>query len=161
MVGKHATALDSASITKINLYITRYEELYLIDLLGVELFNLFKAALPGSQAPPPTGIYLDIYDPIREDDGSCIRISRGMKDMILGFLWWEYTRDAKFKQALTGIMADKSDNSREVTFDEANIYSRYNESIASYDAIQWYINQHSSDYPDYNGQYKGIVHWAL
>lgn len=157
--GKHAAALDENTQVKIEAYITRYEKEYLTDLLGAQLYALFAAACVLSI--PPAAPFTTIFNEIREDDGACIRVSKGMKDMILGFMWWEYTRDSKFRALVQGIMADKAENSREVTYDEANIYGRYNESIKSYNAIQWYITQHKTDYPTYNGQYKGIAHWAL
>lgn len=160
--GKLAIAQDNVAATKITSYILRYEEQYLIDLLGVELFNLFKADIASPPNPPASPIYAALYDPIRQDDGTCIRISRGMKDMVMGFLWWEYMRDAKFRQALTGMFVDKSENSREAPFDEYNIYGRYNESIESYQTIQWYIKKDTANaYPTYNGQCKDIAHWSL
>lgn len=155
--GKYAIAQNS--FTDIDSYITKYEEKYLIDLFGVELFKLFKASVT-SQVPGP-GVYKTIYDPILEDEGECIRKSEGIKTMLLGFVWFEFIRDQKYKATVSGHHVGATENSREASFDELNIYGRYNESIESYKTIQWYIEEHETEYPDYNGQCKGLAHWAL
>lgn len=157
--GKFSVAHDTTSNTKIDAYIARYEEDYLRKLLGVTLFNLFKTNYQAG--PPPTGVYLTIFNAFAQDHSGCVIESKGMADMITGFLWWEYVKDLKRRINLSGISADKSENSREMTFDEADISSIYNESKKTWDAIQWYITQNKTDYPDYNGQCIGLVHWAL
>lgn len=149
--------ISQNNYTDIDSYISKYEERYLIDLMGVELFNLFKASV--SSHVPAAGIYKTIFDPIRQDDNSCIRISEGMKEMLLGFIYFEFMRDDKFKSTPGGTVAAQSEVSRETTFEENNIYIRYNISIASYRTIQWYIEDNIDSYPTYNGQPKKIVGW--
>lgn len=154
-VGKYK--ISQNTYTDIDSYISKYEEPYLIDLLGVELFDLFKAQV--SSQVVAAGIYKDLYDPIREDDDSCIRISEGMKEMLLGFIFFEYMRDQKYKPTPSGKVTGQSELNRETSFEENNIYGRYNISIKSYETIQWYINENIDIYPTYNGQYKKIVSW--
>ncbi len=158
--GKHDLAIAPEDTERIDAYIARYEEPYLIDLLGVVLFNLFKADIAVQPGPPAAAIYLAIYNAIREDDG-CIRISRGMKDMVKAFVWWEYVRDQKYKHTKAGFSVDRVENGSPVNFDDVSISTRYNEAIRDYETIQWYIRDNSNQYPDYNGQDKGMSHWAL
>lgn len=153
--GKYKISQNTYSA--IDSYIAKYEELYLIQLLGADLFALFKADVVNYL--PQTAKYLTIYNKITKDDGNYIRVSEGMKEMILGFIYFEFMRDDKFKSTPSGVIAGQSENSRETAFEENNIYSRYNTSIKSYKTIQWYIEQNSSVYPEYNGQDKGFSSW--
>lgn len=157
--GKYKIAQNNFS--DIDSYISKYEELYLKELLGVELFNLFKADVV-SYAPVTT-IYLNIFNPISEDDtdNETIRISDGIKEILLGFIFFEFMKDDKFKATPSGIVAGQSENNRETSFAENNIYEKYNIAVNSYHTIQWYIEilNNKVDYPTYNGQEKDIASW--
>lgn len=158
-VGKYA--VGGTNFDAIDKYITRYEEKFLMELLGVELFKLFKAAHTIDSTLVAYPIYKVIYDPITEDDTNCnkIRVSRGMKQMLLGMVFFEFMRDTMVKMTNAGPKKDKAEVSEDVSTDF--LYQRYNESIEDQNTIQWYIGEHSEDYPTYNGIKKGIAHWAL
>lgn len=159
----------------IDSYIEKYEEKYLQQLMGVELFKLFKVAVSSPNSVPPTDpIYLAIYDPIAEDEltsnvfypfyflydycaPSCdrIRLSNGLREMLLGFIYFEYMRDQSYKPTSGGIVKNKNENSREASFDENGIKNRYNDAIDSYHTIQWYLfKRKTTDYPKFNGMRK-------
>lgn len=157
--GKYKIAQNSFS--ELDAYINRYEAKYLIDLLGAELYKLFKNDINSGTKQPNTPIYKTIYDPILEDVNGCIINSDGLKNMILGFVYFEYLRDEKFKSTVSGKVVNSSEISRESTFDESNVYSRYNESIATYNTIRYYISLHLEDYPLFNGVSKKFAHWSL
>lgn len=144
--------------TDLDAYITRYESSYLADLLGVELKGLFVADL--SAQIPVSAIYLSIFNAFQDDDGNSIKKSTGIKDMLLGFIWFEYNRDIFLKNTISGIAKTKIDSSELVGYPETYIYSYYNESVLTYNAIQWYIENNISSYPTYNGQLKVISHWS-
>jgi hypothetical protein len=150
---------DADTTTLLNSYIDRYEKKYLIELLGVELYKLFEADINGTTHVPQTGIYTKIYEEILEDSDGDIYISKGMKDMLLGFIWFEFVREYKYKFTASGHTVSASENSNQVRFDDMNIYGRYNESVSSYEVIQWYIMENESDYPDFNGKCKSIAYW--
>jgi len=155
------TAIAQNNYTDIDSYIAKYEEPYLIDLLGVELFKLFKASVTAHV--PAAGIYRTIFDPIREDDTECnsVKVSEGIKQMLLGFIFFEFMKDDKFKATNSGTVAAQTELSRETGFTENDIYSRYNEALESYNTIQWYIVKKNKkvDYPLFNGQYKRLASW--
>ena len=151
-------ALSQSITDNITAFITEYEAAYLRDLLGASLYTLFAADVNNST--PQSTIYLSIYNAIAEDSGDVLVKSRGMKKMLLGFIWWEYVRQSKYKHTGTGIVVDSHEVSREGDNSEMFLYSMYNESIYDYKAIQWYICEHKSDYPTFNGQPKGLA-WKL
>ena len=61
-VGKYALATSTKGSDNIDAYIAEYEEQILIDLLGLELFELFKADVNSGTKKPVTDIYLTLYD---------------------------------------------------------------------------------------------------
>lgn len=163
-------------------FLPQFQERYLVDLLGVELYKLFAAdfdADPSLENP----VYAILYEPILEDntsgfgnvfypvnggwfelDGYCqtrqIR-SEGIKNMMLGFMYWEFMRRDWAKSTPTGLVKPQPENSESVRLDDSGLYIIYNEAIASFNAIQAYILKHKEEYPLFNGIRKGVAHWAL
>jgi hypothetical protein len=146
---------------KLDAYITRYEETILIDLLGATLFDLFKADVNTTTKEPQTPIYQNLYNEFHQDYNGCIKKSRGLKDMLLAMIYFEFKRDEKYKSTTGGTTVATIETGREAGFSEEPIFVKYNEGITTYCAIQWYLNKNFSLYPDFNGQYKGLAHWAL
>ena len=160
-------ALSQSIQDTIDAYIDEFEEKYLIELLGAELFKLFKADVVAYA--PVTPIYQTIFNPILEDNtigsfydlyyrnrGAIVR-SRGMKPMLLGFIWFEYVIGTKFKHTGTGVVVDVNEVSRDADFTEGYIYQRYNEAVKDFGDIQRYIYQNNGDYPKFNGIQKQLA----
>lgn len=143
---------------KIQAYIDKYERQYLVKLLGVELFNQFVADL--SSNVPQTAKYLKIYNPFEYDNVNCyIYISEGMLDMIKGFVYYQYLKDLTNNVAVSGNVRPLGENSENVSTLNSMIYTRYNDSVRTYKAIQHYICDFSSDYLKYNGISIGMAYW--
>lgn len=151
-IGKHLIAVSALNATSIDTYITRYEENYLIALLGASLFDLFKAT-------PTATRFAALTAPFHKDKELCIVKSEGMIDMLKGFIYWEIVKDQAVKNTLSGNMVGQVENN--VLASNDTLYNRYNEAIRTYWAIQWYIRENLSTYPEYNGQPKGLAHWCL
>ena len=130
-------------------YIDKYERDFLIDLLGVPLYDLFIADLSGGV--PVSAIYTDIFEPIATVIGTENLVNRGMKEMLKGFVYFHYVRDDMFKQTPTGAKSTQSDNSTNVTLTSMNIQSRFNDSVDDYKVIREYIKDNESDYPTFLG----------
>jgi len=156
-------------------YISRYEKRYILELLGVELGNLFINDL--SNQVPQDPIYQAIYNPIEKDlpnnkihyyepyahKCGCqnqMILTNGMKSMMLGLIYFEYMRDQPYFKDLTGVNMKKSENSNRAKFYEWGIDQYYNESISDYQQIQYYIHIEQNEngtYSKFNGKYKGIA----
>lgn len=149
-VGKFELSITQFNTDLIDSYIERYEKLYLTKLLGVELYNLFISDLDVNNVPQ-TAIYETIYNALSIDVDNEVLFSYGMKDLILGIVYYEYTKDNVIKQTPIGSVKTKNENS-EVTSNNQWLTNRYNESIESFKAIQYYINDNLNDYPTFNGQ---------
>lgn len=136
----------------IDAYIDQREKDILVNLLGVELFDLFEADLV-SQVPA-TPIYETIYNSFYIDDDSCVRSSDGMKKMLLGLIYFYYVRDDSSVNTAMGNRVNNAENSRESNSSERGLVQRYNKAVDTYQSIQWYICDNDDVYPTYNGQYK-------
>lgn len=153
--------------TQIEKYIERYEKRYLIDLLGVELYNLFITDF-GIDNLPINPIYVKIYDELYEDinqsdwcicDNKKQIQSRGIKSMLQGFLFFEIMRDFANARTLTGLVRRKSENADNIENSQFGLYAFYNESISDYKNIQYYIKTNSETYPTFNGICKKVTSW--
>lgn len=140
-------------------YISRYERALLVELLGAELATLYIADL--SSQVPVTAKYLAIHNAFYEDDGDRIRRSTGIKDMLLGFVWFYYTRDLVVKNTINGLVKNSNETGVHIEHPENFIYEFYNEAVNTHNTIQWYIEDNSTNYSEYNGQVKQIGNWAL
>jgi hypothetical protein len=153
--GKHKISQDCYS--ELTAYINKYEPIYLIALLGVPLFRLFKDDLNEVTRLPNTERFEAIVNPIYERTG----ISEGLSEMLKGFVFWEYVKDNKFKVTESGVHVSTSDISRNASFTEFNIYGYYNDSVRNYKAIRNYIKANETIYPEFEGVDKQLAHWAL
>ena len=166
--GKYKIAQDNFSQATLTAYITKFEKRYLQDLMGIELYNLFAADLVANV--PQTQRFEDIYNEFAEDDdglvsglsgmassGNKIVRSEGIKEMLKGFIFFEYNRDLPVKNTMTGNVQEDNENSKVLTSLKAGITEKYNEAIATYKAIQWKLEDESATYPEYNGVCKEII----
>lgn len=149
-VGKYELTLTQYNTSLIDSYITKYEKYYLTKMLGKALYDLFIADLVSGV--PQTAIYQTIFNPLYVDtfvNGESE--SKGIKEMLLGFIYYHYTLDSQQKQTSTGVVNPKNENSDSVNLNSISI-SRFNDNVESYKTIQSYIQEHSSDYPTFNGK---------
>ena len=130
--------ISSNNFTKLEDYIEDYEKAYLIDLLGIALYDLFIANITDT-----------IYQKLVDMD---------LLKMLKGFIYFEYLRDEKFKATTAGTLKIASEISKETSFSETKIYEVYNTSVKIYNDIQDHIEyEQSSDYPTYKGKDKDIT----
>lgn len=148
-VGKYSIAQNSFS--KLNEYINEYETQYLYDLLGKTLADLFIASVVNNQ--PVGANYLAIYNVIELEILFNVERNEGMKNMLLGFIYYEYMRKSPIKNTITGSVVNANENSTP-TFDCWGLTTRYNSSVNDYKVIQYYINQNLTNYTDYLGSQK-------
>jgi hypothetical protein len=151
-VNKFEIHTMGANNTKLQSYIDRYEVDYLVDLFGVELYNLFIDDIENV-------IYAKLLDPILFQT-NCGKIynSKGIKDMLLGFIYFEYQRDSRVQQTINSAVKIKSNVSERADVLSMNLYGRFNESIETFKAIQEYLQENSNDYPAFMGVDRGYIY---
>lgn len=167
--GKYLITKNATNQAKIQQYIDLYEVQYLIALFGVEFYQQYLDGL--ALIPTPDPLYVKLRDPFTSQmEGNWVDygyglchnqplISSGIKNMLVGFIYWEYYKDDFSDVNINGQAKTLPENSQNSSVFMANLYSRYNESIRTYHAIQAYIKQNSTDYPNFRGIHKGLVNW--
>lgn len=150
------TGLYSSNNSKIDKYIERYEKDYLMELLGVELCTLFLADTPGNV--PTSDKYKKIFNPFYEQISFTYMNSKGIKDMLIGFIYFQYLKDLITETTPVGVVKPQEQNSKVITA-HTPIYLKYNESIKTYNAIQEYILFNMNDYPEFKGISKKYAYW--
>ena len=153
---KFALSTGMYANTNIQSYNDRYEYIYLTELLGIKLYNQFIADL--TAGVPVTAKYTKIFNPFKEEMDIRLIISRGMKDMLLGFIYFEYMKDSITQTTPIGVVKQSSENSNPISA-HTPIYLRYNESVKTYRAIQDYIMLNLGTYPDFRGYNKQYAYW--
>lgn len=160
-INKYAVPAQTGS--DLDSFINDLEEDYLSDLLGADLFADFKAKYNSDPAFPSNPGYLKILNKFKIDYGSNIYKSKGMVDMLCGFIFFDYMSQIKYKPTQQGMVATGSDTSMPTTV--ANLYSYLNEAIHTFQSIQEYVqNIHPEQFPpmiaptdiNYNGQEKSF-----
>jgi len=147
-------------VGNINAYIDRYELRYLVELFGVELYNAYY--LDANAQPnhvPLNPLFKFLYDPFQYQDGFqywTILYSYGIKEMLLGFIYFEYQKDFITANTLAGNVTQKSENSSGAML---TLYGKYNDAVKTYQAIQDYILYNSGSYPLFRGQSKQYAYW--
>lgn len=152
-VNKFELTLTDFNTAQLQSYIDRYETISLIELFGKELYDLWVAGIGGADP-----IYTKLQDPFTVQL-SCGEIlnSRGVNDMLLGIIYFYWSRDIITQQSSNGVVEKAGENSTIPSLFRANLQSRYNEAIETYCAIQGYICENSTDYPTFKGLSKSIL----
>lgn len=153
----HTGMYDQA---KIQDYIDLYEKPYLIKLLGAELFDEFEADFIAGGGVPTEARFQKILDPFHEDYNWQVVISEGMKEMLLGLIYFEYVKDLMNQMTINGPVKPQGENSKDISTLNAMYYTRFNRSVRTYRAIQQYIYWiKSEDYDNRNGQELQFAYW--
>lgn len=131
------------------------EELVLLELFGVDFKTI---VLDGVANLDP--IYEKLFEPFNYQD-SCDRIwqSKGVKEMLLGFVYFEWFATHSVAVVLDGQRENESENSKSASSLRANNEKRYNDAVKTYRAIQAYINDNLDIYPEFKGKGKLLMNW--
>ena len=151
-VDKYALSTGMYDTAKLTSYILKYEERYLVHLLGAKMYNSFISDLATNVPRSPN--FKKIFNPFIEDlstgpfiysdtfgglvNGSILE-SEGMLEMLKGFIYFEYAKDLMNQMTPYGNVKQRAENSVVVDSPHSMMYSRYNEAIKTYRAIQSYI----------------------
>ena len=161
--------ISKNDLSDIQDYLDVFENEYLTDLLGCDLFDQFIADLDINLVPQ-TARFISIYNAFCIDlDFSCNinrhynpefidcicltdrNKSRGIFEMLKGFMFFEFVRDSDKGHSSIGTTKAKPSASRLVKPSATGIIRAYNHSLKDYWNIQYFISQDEDLYPEYNG----------
>lgn len=157
---RYQVAKDAYSKQTLQTYINELETTYIHELLGVELGDLFLADLD-INGEPQTGRFITIFEPLAiQDDCGKIHSSYGIKDYLLGRIYFDYVRNTNTYNSQIGNKSAIGENSEIAGNLIHDLCQRYNKGIDNAKAIQWYCCEHDSEtYPEYKGVKLDYVHW--
>ena len=149
-VNKYELTLTDFNTTQLTSYIDRYETIALVELFGVELYDLWVIGIGASD---PIYTFLRDSFTVQLSNGVILN-SRGVIDMLTGIVYFYYSRDIMAQQSSNGVVEKKGENSENVSGYFANIQSRWDEAIETYNAIQYYVSDNLDVYPTFEGHIK-------
>jgi hypothetical protein len=153
--GKYKLAVNRFTTADVTTFIEQREREYLIRLLGAELYALFIADLTGTPSEPQGARFVAIFDANAWDyDTNEPLISDGIVEMLKGIIFYHYVKDNNAYHTITGLVSNNNENSTPETKDKGMQYitQLYSNALETYSAIQRYISENSSTYPEFNGK---------
>ena len=130
--GKWAIAQNSFS--RLQDYIDRYENKYLVDLMGKELADDF------------------ITDPSDVKWDELKVIGFGLTSLLVGFVYFEYVRDLPFRVTNGNVMYTQEENGRTV-LTAIVLRQRYNECVRDYKEMQKYLKDNFDEFKGVRKKY--------
>jgi hypothetical protein len=143
-------------------YIDKYEKKYLINLFGVALYMEFELDLILGTGTPTELRFVKVFEPFAIDRCGSVIYSEGIKEMLKGFIYYEYVKDLTNQMSSIGNVVPVGENSENGTTLYSMMFNRYNEAAANYKAIQYWIsfnNDAAYNYDGFSGNAKGFVYW--
>lgn len=131
--GKWAIAQNS--FTKLQPYIDRYEDRYLVDLMGKELADEFL---------------VDPNDAIWDDFKA---IGFGLTSLLVGFVYFEYVRDLPYTVTNKNVIYTLEENGGNV-ISAFVLCQRYNECVTDWREMQKYL---CKTFPKFDGKPKKFM----
>ena len=160
-VGEYQIATNKNTSKKLEGYITRYEKYYLYQLLGCELADLYIADLQAGGIPQDPR-FVAIYEEFCEqDECGYMYISRGIKEMLTGLVYFEYVKNNNSIVGSSGNVSKEGENSKEASAWKHDLFNRHNIAVETATAIQWYICDNMTVYPEFKGVEILLNHWSL
>jgi hypothetical protein len=147
--GKYQVSTGMYDQAKLQDYINRYEPRYLKELFGITFYNEFKSDLLNNVPQSPN--FLVLFNPLSEDMGYNFYYfngiyegvnqldSEGIKEMLKGFIYFEYVKDLSNQITPIGLVKPDNENSTVANTLFSMMYTRYNEAIRSYNSIRDFI----------------------
>lgn len=148
--GKYELHKGAYVQTKLQAYIDKYEPRYLKELFGVTLYNDFYSdlVLVNGNYVPQSPNFTFLFEPFAEDTTLYrMLISDGIKEMLLGYIYFEYAKDLYSQQTVYGAVNQLPELSNPTSTLSSLMYTRYNESVRTMNAIRNWIMLHYNDMP--------------
>jgi hypothetical protein len=144
-VGKFKLAFNEQTSNDLQACIDRNVPTIMAELFGVELLALYEAGISNNDP-----LYTLLRDEFIIQD-NCLLISKGIKDMLMGFIWCEFQREIYTTPTTTGNVKAKSQNSTDISFPTMMYQINWLASLKSYESIQALCQERYDDYPSFKG----------
>lgn len=146
--GRFKLALNEYNEADLQSYIDAVEENEILKLFGLTLGRLVY--------DNPTS-YPELTDPFQEEINGCLVISLGVTEMLRRFVYFDYIRDQYTKSVVGGVARNVNEQSSNLNTTSHDIFTRYNEGVDTWKAIQTKCFYDNVTYPTFNGYEKKYV----
>lgn len=149
--GFYKIAKSTASNPILQSYIDEFEKKYILDILGIDLGNLFIASPPLTTIDPRM---VAIRDPFDIQYGNSPYHSKGMKEVLLAFVYYEYISQTQVQHSLSGVVQTQNETANSTQPIDAHRFgeTKFNSLLETVEAIQWYCRAYQNAiYPEYRG----------
>ncbi len=128
--------VPKTNFSELDTFIKDYEEENLINLLGAELYQLFKADLTNTDPQiPQTDRFIKLFNPFMIDSGDLIVVSKGIKKMLAQFIYFEFIRFMSFENGSSGTVINAPELGKNAV-GGGNLVIEYNKGVNNAYTIQ-------------------------
>lgn len=143
-----------------NDFVTEYEPAYLKLLLGEDLYLLFKDQVPdpaSTELPEKWGFLIN--GTIYTDADGLRKQYKGLKEMLLRFVFVYFVREMDKKMSAMGIVVEDTETGKQANREQqaSIMQARYNEAVELYQSAQDYIEFQNDGDPDTYPNYETTV----
>lgn len=134
----------TGNIEELNRFITKYEKLYLLYLLGQDLYEAFLAGLATAQQEPPVPPaqkWIDLKAQLIDETAKL--------SPIVGYVYYHYSRHRLSTSAALGEVEQSAENATNV-LNTDKMMRAYNESVRDGRNVYDWLVKHAATYPDFD-----------
>lgn len=144
-------AQDQYTEADVTAYITMYEPVYLRKMFGKELYDLFNSDLTGTPQIPQAARFTAVFNAFDEIIDEELVVSDGIKQMLKGFIYYEFVRKQPFPNTINGNTRNESEASQKSPGNSVMLIEEvHNTAVRTFDAIRTRIADDSDTYPEYD-----------
>jgi hypothetical protein len=157
--GPFTIPLNGEEEIDLPIIIEEVEREYLSCLFGKDLYILFKADVDANAGVPVIPRFVKVFNEFLEQPNSILYDSKGIKEMLKAFVYYEYIKSLPTRATTIGIKRTQGENSENVSAIAHDITIKYNRAITTYCTIQWWMgDEDSENYEEYEGIPKKFNH---
>lgn len=148
--GRYALSISDYAIDTFNSYITDYQYNLLIDMLGAELYNDFNTN-PTSQK------WIDLLNgKTYTDCWANVQNWRGLKDLLIPYVYANFTLENYKKQVQSGVVKPKFENADILNERERKevAFAANNEFVKKWAECFNFLYSNNADYTDFECYFK-------
>ncbi len=151
--GRYMINDDDWTRQSLKQYIKLNEKKLLYDLLGIELADLLLLDLD-QYKEPQNARFTAIFNPLSFNFKDKIYHSEGIKEVLKGLVYAEFTKEQNFKNNINGNSQNLYEQGEVISSKMAGLTNKYNEAIDSFWSIQVFCCDNRDVYTEFNGQSK-------